>query len=304
MNGTEVSANVPTPQGDYGPDLLKKQHIFLSRLTSIAAISAAVILALTRFGVWNVIRYAETSSVNISTALSSTEQDSFFTATPEGARKVVAEIPPDRLERLDEEIRQFLKSFDIVKIKVYNSEARIVYSTDRQITGERDVDNRRLRNALNGRNDAKLVRKDRMQDLANESRMDTDVVETYVPIYDEAGEVIGCVEVYIDVSSYRGEIRQIVTIAIIVISLIMVIVYAVAFKLGRRSTRKLKDAQEMLEVYAASDPLTGVYNRRHLLVRAEQELARLERERDHDDGHGGMSVMMIDLDYFKRVNDT
>jgi diguanylate cyclase (GGDEF)-like protein len=143
-----------------------------------------------------------------------------------------------------------------------------------------------------------------MQDLANESRLDMDVVETYVPVYDKAGEVIGCFEIYMDVSSYRGEIQKIVTIAVVVISMIMLIVYAIAFKLIRRGTRKVKEAQEMLELYAASDPLTGVYNRRHLLVRAEQELARLEREKVYNSGHGGMSVTMVDLDYFKRVNDT
>lgn len=304
----EDNATIESPRRDHAPEPFKASHTFLRMLTYVAAISAAMILAFTGFGVWSVvshylIRFAEKSSVNISRALSSIERDSFFTAIPEGQRRVVAEIPPERLEQLDARIRQFLKAFDIVKIKVYTRDRRIIYSTDREIIGERDLGNRRLSNALSGRNDAKLVRKDRVQDLANESKLDVDVVETYVPIYDDAGEVIGCFEVYIDVSHYRGEIWQIVSIALVVIALIPLVVYGIAFIFLRKITQKLRDAQNALERYAATDPLTGLHNRRHILARARQELARLQRERAHHKAHTGMSVTMLDLDHFKKVND-
>jgi diguanylate cyclase (GGDEF)-like protein len=44
------------------------------------------------------------------------------------------------------------------------------------------------------------------------------------------------------------------------------------------------------------DPLTQLYNRRHLLARIEEELARVKRGKS-------LAVVMIDLDRFKRVND-
>jgi diguanylate cyclase (GGDEF)-like protein len=46
-----------------------------------------------------------------------------------------------------------------------------------------------------------------------------------------------------------------------------------------------------------TDPLTGVANRRHLFQRLEQELSRSMRFGDK------LSLLMIDLDLFKRVND-
>ncbi len=192
------------PPGERGPKPLKAPHLFLRRLTYIAAGSAASILLFTGFGFWTVvshyvIRFAENSSVNISAALLSSERDSFFTDTSEGKPKVVEEIPPGRIDGLDERIRRFLKPFGLLKVKVYTRDERIIYSTDRAIIGERDPHNRRLRNALGGRTDSELVRRDRMQDLANEQRLDVDVVETYVPIYDDDGGVIGCLEVYMDV---------------------------------------------------------------------------------------------------------
>jgi diguanylate cyclase (GGDEF)-like protein len=302
------NASIDSPLKGQPSEPFKTPHSFRRVLSFAAAISATIILAFTGLGVWSVvshylIRIAEKRSVSISAALSSSERDTFFTATHGGQRRVVAEIPPDRLEQLDRRIRQFLQAFDIVKIKVYTRDGRIIYSTDRGIIGERDVGNRRLTNALSGKNDAKLVRKDRVQDLANESKLDVDVVETYVPIHDDNGEVIGCFEVYIDVSRYRGEIRQIVTIAVAVIAVITLVVYGIAFLFLRKIMQKLREAENTLEAYAASDPLTGLHNRRHIFVRAREELARLQRERAHNNPHAGMSVTMLDLDYFKRVND-
>ncbi|KPK03871.1 MAG: hypothetical protein AMS20_09710 [Gemmatimonas sp. SG8_28] len=57
-------------------------------------------------------------------------------------------------------------------------------------------------------------------------------------------------------------------------------------------------AKERYEWLATTDPLTGCFNRRELLDRLE-----MEHERVHRYGMD-VSVLMIDLDLFKRVNDT
>jgi diguanylate cyclase (GGDEF)-like protein len=46
-----------------------------------------------------------------------------------------------------------------------------------------------------------------------------------------------------------------------------------------------------------TDPLTGVPNRRHLFARLEHELARAQRYGSQ------LSILMVDIDYFKRLND-
>ncbi len=57
-------------------------------------------------------------------------------------------------------------------------------------------------------------------------------------------------------------------------------------------------AKERYEWLATTDPLTGCFNRRELLDRLEREHERVHR-------YGmDVSVLMIDLDLFKRVNDT
>lgn len=56
--------------------------------------------------------------------------------------------------------------------------------------------------------------------------------------------------------------------------------------------------REAFEYQASHDPLTGVYNRRELLERLAQELARSRRYQTP------FSVLALDLDHFKQVNDT
>jgi diguanylate cyclase (GGDEF)-like protein/PAS domain S-box-containing protein len=62
------------------------------------------------------------------------------------------------------------------------------------------------------------------------------------------------------------------------------------------AARKLMEKE--LRLLAATDPLTGLSNRRQFLAAADRELARLHR-------YGRpVAAMMVDIDHFKVVNDT
>lgn len=54
----------------------------------------------------------------------------------------------------------------------------------------------------------------------------------------------------------------------------------------------------LLEQESIKDPLTGIYNRRYLDRRLEEEIKRAQRY------NLPMSVLLIDIDHFKEVNDT
>ena len=54
---------------------------------------------------------------------------------------------------------------------------------------------------------------------------------------------------------------------------------------------------EQLERLASTDPLTGLYNRRHFLVALEAEWSRFQRY------YRSLSVLMVDIDHFKSIND-
>jgi diguanylate cyclase (GGDEF)-like protein len=56
--------------------------------------------------------------------------------------------------------------------------------------------------------------------------------------------------------------------------------------------------REALREQSIRDPLTGLHNRRYLDETLPRELARCRR------GNGGLAVAMIDVDHFKRINDS
>jgi diguanylate cyclase (GGDEF)-like protein len=60
----------------------------------------------------------------------------------------------------------------------------------------------------------------------------------------------------------------------------------------------LVEARDALAHQAMHDPLTGLLNRRAILGRLTEELARAKRE------NGELSVGMCDIDHFKTINDT
>ena len=65
-----------------------------------------------------------------------------------------------------------------------------------------------------------------------------------------------------------------------------------------RDITERKRLETQLTLLSATDPLTGAFNRRHFLQMLEAELHRAER-------YGTpFSLIMLDVDHFKRVNDT
>lgn len=63
-------------------------------------------------------------------------------------------------------------------------------------------------------------------------------------------------------------------------------------------TRELNALNAQLEAISRTDGLTGVFNRRHLDACLSDELRRARRS------GGAMAVLLIDVDHFKRLNDT
>ncbi|GIX39171.1 MAG: hypothetical protein KatS3mg128_0220 [Silanimonas sp.] len=62
--------------------------------------------------------------------------------------------------------------------------------------------------------------------------------------------------------------------------------------------RELEEQRRAIEALANTDVLTGALSRRHFLELAGRERARAARE------GSGLAVLLLDIDHFKRVNDT
>ncbi len=65
-----------------------------------------------------------------------------------------------------------------------------------------------------------------------------------------------------------------------------------------RDITERRQAEEELERLAISDPLTGLYNRRHFYLEADKMIHTADKQLSE------LAALMIDIDHFKEVNDT
>ncbi len=145
-----------------------------------------------------VLREAEKDAVRLSTVLRDSEVQRFLRVNIAAGESL--SIEPEELAEFDQQMRSFLSPFNIVKIKVFSSDTRIVYSTDKNIVGMLDNENANLATALSGTPVSKYEKKGQVKDLAEEERFQVDIVETYVPIKEPGGKIIGSFEIYKDVT--------------------------------------------------------------------------------------------------------
>lgn len=196
-----MASNAPTSQPTDrrgGPGT----HLFRSFIV-ISVIAIAAILIVSGLGLRmvlrdHVVREAQKDAIRVSGAVRDWKVRDFI--RHEQGRAPALVVPPDKMPALDRQMRILLASFNVVKIKVFDVETEIVYSTDPKIIGKRSKDNAKLASALGGKAVSQYEHKDHVWDLDDESRLDVSVVETYVPIVDRSGEIVGSFEIYKDVT--------------------------------------------------------------------------------------------------------
>lgn len=302
MKGVHVTdKTVATELTKANPDTLIRNYL----RTSI--ICFLVIITLACYGTYrvylnHVVAEAERSSVALAGSLMEVERQRLVTRSPSGSEEL--QILPAALPGLNRTFGLFFRNFNILKIKIFDRQARVIFSNDRSIVGKDDPHNLRLKNALAGRTDSKVVKKEKILDFGGAEKFAVDVVETYIPVRDSNGTVIGSFELYQDVTLYNRAIIRLVIMSGIMLTLILSWVFLVSFLLLRKEARQLKDVQEILRNQAATDFLTGIYNRRQLLARCEEEMSRLRRLPKDSPPEGKIGFIMVDIDHFKKINDT
>lgn len=111
------------------------------------------------------------------------------------------------------------------------------------------------------------------------------------------GDIRGGISVAISATETAAQIREsriyLLVSAVLIITLLLTIIYMVA----RFFIKDLHVAEERLVDMATHDFLTGLWNRREAYRRLGEEVARSLRQKVP------LSILMIDLDHFKRIND-
>ena len=88
------------------------------------------------------------------------------------------------------------------------------------------------------------------------------------------------------------------TIGTLVALIFILLAITSYYKQNRRVFHKLVEYSREIEELSITDPMTGLYNRRHFDVISDRELRRASRHKD------SFTITVVDIDYFKSYNDT
>ncbi|WP_320175044.1 diguanylate cyclase [Maridesulfovibrio sp.] len=112
------------------------------------------------------------------------------------------------------------------------------------------------------------------------------------------GEVRGGISVKFDISDAHAALetdnKNIIVLCMFTLVLLLGLLYGFIFNI----MNKLNAAMQRISEMAVTDALTGLKNRRDFFEHIEAETARAQRHRSH------LSCIMMDVDHFKKVNDT
>jgi diguanylate cyclase (GGDEF)-like protein len=152
--------------------------------------------------------------------------------------------------QLDDIIGSFLKEYgDIKKIKIYNREGRIVYSSDPDDVGL--VNNGiNVKKTLTGQTSTELTRNhtEFQEDSSNRGKLfNVDILEIYVPLYKNLNkasqkEIIGVFEIYKDISTVyqliRKEFYKVPLLLLFAMSMLYLVLQIVIIKASKIINRK------------------------------------------------------------------
>ncbi len=113
----------------------------------------------------------------------------------------------------------------------------------------------------------------------------------------KVGDVRGAIEVMIPAENVAGEIFQSRVYTLLTAGAILALLLTGVIVVSRKYLRDLAESEKALILLATTDPLTGILNRREGMHRFQREMTRNEREGRE------MSLMILDLDRFKAIND-
>ncbi|WFE71667.1 GGDEF domain-containing protein [Halomonas sp. M1] len=119
-------------------------------------------------------------------------------------------------------------------------------------------------------------------------RLATDLEANMAWVYFELNDVV-----HTAAGQQRLIMQRLSTAVSFLVAMVMLIAAVLLIAVFR-----LQRQRDTLKALMLTDELTGLYNRRHLIGTAQDQLTNAQRQQQP------LSFLLIDLDYFKRVNDT
>jgi diguanylate cyclase (GGDEF)-like protein len=199
-----------------------------------------------------------------------------------------------RLRQLDAISRHQLLNHGVLRIKLYNPRAKVVYSSDHTLIGTTSPERAEVEEVFRGDPSSDVT----YLDAEGGGGPHTRVLESYVPVSAAGRGRAGVFEIYADYAPIASDARSMFLPIAIGIGVVLFGLYLSFFPILRRVTRTLRLQMAEIRYKAYHDELTELPNRTNFNDRAVRAIARANANGKR------LAVMLIDLDGFKDINDT
>ncbi|MBK8337520.1 MAG: diguanylate cyclase [Sterolibacteriaceae bacterium] len=279
------------------------QHL-LPRLGLLALLAALTAAGLSWIAIeWvyrgQMIRDAEAAAISVGQVMFANERAKLLVRDSSGNEAL--HVPADRVGDIDALAHRYLDPFSIRKIKIFSSDKRVVYSSDRGLIGRRDDTNRTLDRVLReGVVDSTAKQTNQFTELGGSVVENRQIVETYLPVI--SGErVLGAFEVYVDITRAAKATNRAVLATAALVGAIVALAMLALYLAMRRGAMPLQAAQRHLNESAASDPLGRVLDRDALVRHGQREVEKLQDATPRR--IAGIGLVMLGIDHNARGAD-
>ena len=213
-------------------------------------------------------------------------------------------LPASEQAGFAKRLRSYFQPFAVDSIRIWNLQKQLVNRTDCQKGISPPPDSDALAKALAGDDTSLLTKNPNSSEFGNHFWDSAAQVVTYLPVWGRNKEVLGAIEIRQSVDNYQAEIHSGIAGFIFLLGAALLTLFGCVFLLVRTGAERLARAQHILHSLATTDPLTGLYNRREVLTRAEKDFATRQQKSAHHQEPVNFGLLMLDVDDFKDVNDT
>jgi diguanylate cyclase (GGDEF)-like protein len=199
---------------------------------------------------------------------------------------------------LDGRLRNGMLGASVVRLKVWNTAGRVVYSDDQSLIGKDFAIDDDLHEALAGHVKAGVSNLDGTEN-ATERRHDTQAFEVYVPIvFAGTKSAAGAFEIYLPYSPIASAIGEDSRSILLMLAAGLGLLWIVLFRFVHRASKQMRQQSLENRHQAMHDSLTDLPNRVLFADRLDQAITLSRRSGT------GLAIALMDLDRFKEVNDT
>jgi diguanylate cyclase (GGDEF)-like protein len=286
---------------------MTKSNRNLAIATAIGIVSIVCLMILYRQLAFSSLLTHETrSNVAItevlSNAISSSYRDLIETDSIE-TREIGGKHPA--ILRLDAQVKRLMRGSRVLKVKIYDLNGLVIFSTDPSQINQDKSDNPGFLSAKAGKAASNITFRDQFNSFEG-AYSNVNVVASYIPIGNlPSGGPEAVFEVYSDVTDLFSHLQrlqwQIVAVVLGILAVFYLLLITYSRRVDRIEAARLKDAarsEARLRYQASHDALTGLFNRHEFERRAKRLISTSQNDKKEH------ALCFMDLDQFRVVNDT